>query len=266
MTGKILSICALLIGSRFPSLAQSPPSQAGGYKLVFGEDFRHFDLSPDGAGSHNWYEGVWFNKPPAPLDHIAPTSDGLRLTWTRDQVPFDTSISTMGHNGETRHAWQYGYFEVRVKWTPTTGAWPAIWLIPAKAGHQIETGEADIFEGNGDNPHTYYGTIHHWHESPDHSQMLRVQSSDGRNHFLLMPWTDFTQYHTYGLLWEPGRFTWYLDDHPLHSEPAFPVFNQAKYCLIIGMQAGADWKEGNIDKARTPRMDMDVSWVHIWQR
>jgi hypothetical protein len=266
MIGKIVFISALLICSSMPSLTQTPPSQAAGYKLVFGEDFRNFDLSPNGTGIHNWYEGVWFNKQHAPLDHITPTADGLRLTWTRDQAAFDTSISTMSHNGASKQAWRYGYYEVRMKWNPVTGAWPAIWLIPAQTGHLVETGEADIFEGNGDSPHTYFGTIHHWHESPDHSQMLRVESSAGRNQFRLMPWVDFTQFHTYGLLWEPGRFTWYLDDKPLHSETAFPVFDQAKDCLIIGMQAGADWKEGNIDKSRIARMDLDVAWVHIWQR
>lgn len=262
---SILTLAPLFCGCLLAS-AQTTPPQMTGYHKVFEEDFRHFDLSPDGGGMHNWYEGIWYSRQHAPMSNIYRTQDGLHLSWTADQPSYDTSISTMGHNGNQLHAWRYGYFEVRMKWNPVRGAWPALWLIPAQTGHQVESGELDIFEGDADNPHTYFGTIHHWHETPDHSRMERVESNAGRNKYSLAPWFDYSQYHTYALMWEPTQITWFLDGKILHAEPAFPVFAQTQDCLILGMQAGAEWKEGNVDRTQTPRLDMDIAWVRVWQR
>lgn len=248
-------------------LTQSPPPPAPGFRLVFSDDFKNLDLSPDGHGAHKWYEGVWFSHHHAPLENIKRTADGLELTWTRGQEQPDTSISTFARNGATSHAWRYGYYEVRMKWKPEPGGWPAAWLIPSIAGHVHESGEVDIFEGNGDNPHNFYGTIHDWREAPDNPhQMVDVANNGKSNRYGLPSGTHLDEYHTYGLLWEPGRMTWFFDDKPLHSETSYPIFGQQDYCLIIGMQEGSNWKAGNLDHVTATRMDLDLQWVRIWQK
>ena len=244
-----------------------PPSPALGYHLVFADDFKHFDLSPDGRGEHAWYEGVWFNHRHAPLANIAVTNEGLDLIWTRGQDTPDTSISTFARNGAESHSWRYGYFEVRMKWNPVRGAWPAVWLVPAYAGHLAESGELDVFEGNGDNPQVFNGTIHDWKAGPDDQDKMQDVSNTGKSNRFSLSWgTDLREYHTYGMLWEPDKITWFFDNKPLHSEPSYAIFGKQNYCLIIGMQEGADWKEGNLDRVTSSRMDLNVQWARVWQK
>src|SRR4051794_22394584 len=78
----------LLFTFLFPmkSGTPTPPPPVQGYHLVFSDDFRAIDLSPDGAGAHTWYEGVWYSAHHAPLENIEANPFGLTLTWTRGQA------------------------------------------------------------------------------------------------------------------------------------------------------------------------------------
>lgn len=244
-----------------------PPPAAHNYGLVFSDDLKSLDLSPDGRGAHRWYEGVWYSQHRAPLANIASTPDGLTLTWTRGQEQPDTSIATHSQRGEKSEAWRYGYFEVRMKWKPEAGAWPAIWLLPVLAGEPQEMGELDIFEGNAEHPHSYFGTIHHWRRDPaNKAKMIDVQNTGSPDGFALPAEADLTQFHTYGLLWETDRVTWYFDEKPLHTEASYSIFNSQDFSLIIGMQAGAKWVLGNLDGVTAEKMSMTVSWVRVWQK
>jgi len=241
------------------------PPAAPGYHLAFEDDFHSLDLSPDGFGSHTWYEGVWFNPKHAPVSNISTSSSGLTLVWLRGQEAADTSITTLSHDLRHSRAWRYGYFEARMKWDAVPGAWPALWLIPVpdlkgKATWQDtnESGEIDIFEGQGAQPHTFFGTAHDWISLRDHP------TKD--NAFPLPFGVDFAQYHTYGLLWTPGKVTWYFDNRTLHSEPLPPVFDHQDYLIVLSMQEGEDWKPNNLKGVNAARMAMNVSWLRVWQK
>lgn len=253
-------VCALKAEERLAA-----PGPVRGYHLVFQEDFQHFDLSPDGAGRHTWYEGVWFNRKRAPLSHISASASGLSLVWQRNQEAPDTSITTLSKDFKNVRAWRYGYFEVRMKWDLTPGAWPAVWLIPVpdaqgKATYKDtgESGEIDIFEGQGDHPHTFYGTVHDWQNLHD--------TPSKENSFLLPENADLSEYHTYGLLWVPGNVTWYFDNRPLHSEHTPGILDLQDYFVVISMQEGADWKAGNLAGVTASRMTLTVDWLHVWQK
>lgn len=148
-----------------------------------------------------------------------------------------------------------------MKWRPIKGAWPAFWLIPTQAVSDTpqESGEIDVFEGQGDEPHTYFGTIHHWFGSRD------LENSSPRNYFALPASVDFSQFHTYGLLWLPGRMTWYFDGVPLHSESTYAIFDRQDYFLILSMQVGTDWRSGDLNGVSAQSLSLDVDWVRVWQ-
>lgn len=248
----------------------TPPPQASGYRLAFQDNFRALDLSKDQSGNHTWYPNVFFEHNRPPLENIEASDSGLSLTWRSTQGSSDTSIETSSPTGKYSHAWKYGYFEVRMKWQAVPGAWPALWMIPVESAQgvdfyngQHDSGEVDIFEGQGDHPSTFYGTIHHWIGGK------QVESSgDGppRNAFGLSYRNDFSQYHTYGLLWEPGKMTWFYDDKPLHSEKTYPVFDRRRYMLILAMQEGAKWVAGDRSGVSANAMTMKVDWVRVWQK
>jgi beta-glucanase (GH16 family) len=239
----------------------TPPSQAAGYTLAFSDDFSTLSLSPNGLGNYNWYNpGIYWEKA-APYANISVTNSILTLDWTSGQGTDDTSISTTAVNGSQSRAWRYGYFEVNMKWDPVTGSWPAIWLLPVQGiSGTSETGELDIFEGQGAYPHTYYGTIHDWQGSS------QLASNSNSNSYNLGSSVDFTQYHTYGCLWVPGSVTWYFDNQPIITASTYSIFDQQNYFLIVGSQEGANWSYGNMTGVTATSLPVNVAWVHVWQK
>jgi hypothetical protein len=220
-----------------------PPS---GYTQVFGEEFSGSSL-PSG-----WRLGYYFNNS-VPSGAVTVSGDALHLTWTRGGSSNDISISTNA-------SWKYGYFEARMKWNPTTGAWPAFWMIPF--GGSGLTGEIDIFEGQGDDAGAFFGSIHEWNGSSH----LWVNTP---NRYPIS--VDWTQYHTYGILWEPGGvFTWYLDGSAIHSATAAgphpEVFDNENCFVILSMQEGANWSVGNLSGVSANSLTLDVDYFRGYQQ
>jgi hypothetical protein len=262
------SVPCLLFFSALFSHAQSLPTplaSSSGYQMVFHDEFDTLNLSPNGTGSYSWYDGVWFSHKLAPLGNISVSNSILTLLWTAGQPSFDTSITTMSRDKTHYQAWRYGYFEARLRWDVVSGAWPAFWMIPIQdafatdiyAG-QKESGEIDIFEGQGSQPHTFFATIHDWVNLKDSANLNNVVN--------LSPSVDMSQFHTYGLLWIPGQMTWYLDGVPIHSEMARPIFDLQNFFVVIGMQEGANWTSGNMTGVTATSMKMDVDWFRVWQK
>ena len=265
--GAAVVVSVVFVNS--PLLCQTPtpiaPPQAKGYKLVFADDFDTLDISPDGTGAHTWFEGVWFNQKHAPLRNIFAASSILSLRWERGQDAPDTSVTTLSRDKRQFSAWRYGYFEARMRWDAVPGAWPAFWLIPVQNATAQdlydgtrESGEIDIFEGQGDRPHTFYGTIHDWVNRQDNASKL--------NSFELTKDVDFSQFHVYGLLWTPRQVTWFLDNRPLHSEKTPAIFGKQDFFMVIGMQEGVNWRYGDLSGVTAPSMTLQIDWVRVWQK
>jgi beta-glucanase (GH16 family) len=249
-----------------PAAVSKAPAQAAGYSLVFEDNFRPLDLSFDGRGDHKWYNGVWFRHQLPPNSNIETTNGYLSIHWRREQGIPETSITTLSHDLHHFRAWRYGYFEAQMKWKPVRGSWPAFWLIPVQDAQRTntyggtrESGEVDIFEGQGERTHDYYATIHDWVNGKD-------AHNNGSNSRLTLPLqTDYGQWHTYGLLWTPGRVTWYFDDLPVLSESTYHVFDMQDYYLALTEQVGPNWKYGSTDGVDESDMSLDVRWVRVWQ-
>lgn len=240
------------------------PPDCRGYRLVFEDRFHPLDLSPDGRGDHAWYNGVWFRRRRPPNSAIETSLGFLSLHWNAGWGVPETSIVSYSRESRRANAWRYGYFEARMKWKPVTGSWPAFWLIPvedakgAPAGRR-ESGEIDVFEGEGSDPRAYYGTIHDWVDGKD------VRSTQADNRIALAPATDLSRWHTYGLLWTPGRVAWFLDGRAVHGEHAYPVFDRQTYYLVLTEQVGDDWTYGSLRNVAERDLRLDVKWVRVWQ-
>ena len=80
---------------------------------------------------------------------------------------------------------------------------------------------------------------------------------------------DFSQWHTYAALWQPGKVTWLLDGEPLYSQrygaesvpapntpgnPAgtFAVLDQESPGETLILGCGKNWP-------------IEIDWVHVWQ-
>lgn len=101
----------------------------------------------------------------------------------------------------------YGRIEARIKFPGGNGLWPAFWMLPTDNvyGAWASSGEIDIMEMFGSQPHMAVGTIHQGGVWPNNSY---------RNGYYRFPdgklMTD--DYHVYAVEWEPDTIRWYVDD------------------------------------------------------
>ena len=274
---KLNSIGVLLVISVFtgelwatppvPYPAPVPPFQVIDYSLVFFEGFQNLDLSPDAfTGNYQWYRGLWYESLPSPFNASLLPGGGLDLAWTPGQNPPKTIIATCSQTGLHCRSFRYGYFEARMKWDVVLGSWPTFWLLPVQRiwGAQ-EFGELDVFEGQGDvrDSQTFYGTIHDWQINNG----IPTDANNNRNtNHIKIPGIDFSQWHTYGVLWVPGSVTWYLDDAPVLSYQTFPIFDEQNFYLMLGAQEGVKWTIGNATGVTAPALNLYVKWVRVWQK
>jgi beta-glucanase (GH16 family) len=259
-----VTVLFLQLAVGLKAASPAPPAQAAGYSLVFFDDFTNLNLSPDGTGQYPWYPSLFWQAAPNPFN-AAANSSVLDLAWTSGQNPSDTSVTSCSSDGNSCRAFRYGYIEAQMKWDVTTGAWPAFWMIPVESiWGATESGEIDIFEGQGDatNSQTYFGTIHDWVNTAGTS--VDIANNSGQNSYKI-PGVDFSQWHTYGILWVPGKITWYFDNQPIISATTYPIFDQQSYYLILAAQEGANWIYGNTSGITANTMNLNVDWVKVWQ-
>ena len=159
----------------------------------------------------------------------------------------------------------YGYFEARIKVPYVRGLWPAYWMTPDRGPQsgvneweRRSTGngamEIDIMEilsewGPGRN-----SVATHWdgygedHKQWGTSQIYYGPTEDG--------------FHVYGLLWEPGKLTWYVDGKKVAEQMDDRVSDVAVN-LRFNIQIGG-WATSNTDDANLPAI-MEVDYTRAWQ-
>jgi beta-glucanase (GH16 family) len=259
---SIFLVSASCMISALPVFAQIPPAQAAAYKLVFSDDFSHFNLSPNGYGKHTWYPGIYYQGQAPVANTIIDIGSILDLKWERSSGEFNTSIENCSYNAKYCNTYRYGYFEARMKWDVTAGAWPAFWMVTKQGVLGMQhVGEIDIFEGQGNDPTHYYGTINEWNGPTD----LVTTNSPLANRFQLAANNKYSEWHTYGLLWVPGRVTWYFDNVPVGTFRTAAIFDQQDFFIILGSQEGNNWKAGNLTGVTAQSINLDVDWVHVFQ-
>jgi len=242
------------------AIAQTPPPQAPGYQLVFSDSFDTLSLSPDGYGNYTWYPAIPWKPEIPPASRMRAAHSVLTLMCDRDDRLNDSTISTVARDLSHYHAYRYGYFEARMSWEPSVGSWPAFWMGPIQLlKDEPIAGEIDIFEGQGSDPNIFYGTAHVWIEHGT------KQTFDQGCACKLPKSNQFSAWHTYGLLWTPGKMTWYYDNVALYSVIVPDIFERQDYFLMLGSQKGVDWTYGNLKGVTAHSMALNVDWVRVWQ-
>lgn len=191
--------------------------------------------------------------------------------------PFTSAkLTTQG-----RASWTYGRFEMRARLPQGQGVWPAFWMLPEESayGSWAASGEIDILEAvnlgvecddceeGGEN--TILGTLHFGGEWPEND----LHSTE-----VSMPAVLDGGFHTYGVIWEPGKFTWTFDGEPYATAEADDWFTTATddpgapfdrpFHLIVNLAVGGGLPEGRalggVLAEDFPKR-MEVDWVRVWQ-
>jgi beta-glucanase (GH16 family) len=131
----------------------------------------------------------------------------------------------------------YGRIEARIKFPGGNGIWPAFWMLPTDNayGGWAASGEIDIIEMFGSQPHKAVGTIHQGGTWPNNSYRNGMHRVEGD-----IPFTD--DYHVYAVEWEPDEIRWYVDDVMYTSAPSdeWFVLNRAGDDILENVRAPFD--------------------------
>ena len=159
----------------------------------------------------------------------------------------------------------YGYFEARIKMPTTRGIWPAFWTMPDRGAafskewyKRDNTGtdgmEMDIVEYLVDNGPNRYGAGVHWDGYGEQHKMA------GSNYLFHGPTRN--GWHNYGMLWEPGKITFYIDGTKTLEFTSPRVCSVPSYILLNAQTGG---HAGPVEDAKLPD-SMQVEYVRVWQR
>ena len=160
--------------------------------------------------------------------------------------------------------WTYGRIEVRAKFPPGRGLWPAVWTlgtditIPGTGGWP-RCGEIDVIEYVGSEPDIVHGTVH-FHDGTEHRSIGKRHRIDGL----------CDGFHTYTVDWLPDRLDFGCDGEIYHSVPmtdcdpsGLGSFNRPHF-LIINLALGGKWA-GEVDSANLPQQLL-VEHVRVYQQ
>jgi beta-glucanase (GH16 family) len=96
---------------------------------------------------------------------------------------------------DPRFSFTYGYVQVVAHMPKGPNTWPALWLLPAN--HSTDLPEIDMVEIVGAQTNR---PLVAFHPAVGPQQLLTAKTA-----YLSSGW------HTFGLDWEPGSITWYID-------------------------------------------------------
>ncbi|WP_241461710.1 glycoside hydrolase family 16 protein [Aurantiacibacter luteus] len=278
-----------------PSPTPTPTSgTAGNWQLVWAEEFSGNALDPARWRLFNdcWGGGNEERQCYTPrAENVSVEGGNLVLTarreaWTGPAQPGSSNTASKPFTSgkiatQGLQSWTYGRFEMRARFPQGQGVWPAFWMLPEpnSYGGWAASGEIDILEAinpgvvcptceaGGEN--SIYGTLHFGGAWPDNRNAGRNRSFPGL--------TD-GQFHTYGVIWERGRFTWTVDGEAYGSLTSDQWFTTASadpqapfdrpFHLILNLAIGGRWPEANAlggvsDQGFPKRMEVD--WVRVWQ-
>ncbi|MGO4714216.1 glycoside hydrolase family 16 protein [Bradyrhizobium sp. 2TAF24] len=245
--------------------AQTPPAPAqaaaaGFATLAFSDAFTA-DTFTAAAPTRLWWNSFWFFPPPVGGAALLSGSGVVRIT-TPGTTPNTHLVNHPVNSDPYGPDHLFGYFEARMRFSAGSGgdvknSWGAFWLLSKPAIENKVTGadgnkawcEIDVAEMFG---HGFLNTtIHSWVQigsgtpkdtiNPAHLNMVTADPIDGH-------------WHTFGVLWQEGVVTWFLDDVQVATySHAFSVCNTQPMTVVLSSQS----LTGDSQVA-------DVAWVRVW--
>ena len=240
-----------------------------GYRMVFSDEFRGSSLDTGKWNSSYRWGPHWIinseqqfyvdriNDPN--FGHNPFSFDGEHLNITAQRTPdyLRSKASNQPYlsgalTTYNKFRMRYGYVEIRARLPRGQGLWPAFWLL-----HQHDNDrrpEIDVMEMLGHQPNLVYNT-YHW-----------VENGSARRSPSFEVWgPDYSQdYHTYGMQWEPGRITWFVDGEMRNQFLDGNVSWEEMY-LLVNLAVGG-WWPGNPNQETQFPATMSIDYIRAYQR
>jgi beta-glucanase (GH16 family) len=225
-----------------------------------------YDIGAGGWGNNEMETYCAFGSAASPCDPKHPNayvgSDGyLHIVARKSPGGVYTSarLKTAG-----LQSFKYGRIEARVKIPDGQGLWPAFWGL----GDDITTvgwpacGEIDIMETIGTIPSTNTGSLH---------GTGFIGTNIGATYTLANHAKLLNTFHTYGILWMPGKIQFYVDD-PANVYVTYTPSNIPKtaiwpfdsgFYFILNLAVGGYWA-GPPDSTTAFPKEMLVDYVRVY--
>lgn len=194
-------------------------------------------------------------------------SNPMRTGYVRTR-----NYENTGPDEEMRFSQRYGYFEARMILDTSPGQWGAFWLMPFRSIWCADSSgrdgtEIDIVEGyprnassSRDRNKSVNFAIHYDGYRAFHQKEIQpFPADDQRRNF---PSFDASEFHTYGLLWTPDKYVWYVDGYPVHEINDPDQIAQVPKYIKLSTEV-APWS-GQLNSQNFPA-DTMVDWVRVWQ-
>jgi Ca2+-binding RTX toxin-like protein len=249
-------------------------NQVSSYKQVFGDEFNSFKLNLGTGSTENWYPlfprtGLaghttvdhgsvqYFTYPEDTGTYGQPVginpfslNDGV-LTISMNPVPEEDQTKIYGYeyssgniNSIASFHQTYGYFEIRAKLAAGQGVHDAFWMLPMDGSWPPEL---DIVEQRGADPtRTIYGAHYNGGSASGTASVP----------------TATTEFHTYGMDWEPDFLTWYIDGVAVRSIPTPPGLDKPMY-MLANLGGGSDWA-GDPDTTTPWPAQMQIDYIRAY--
>ena len=162
-----------------------------------------------------------------------------------------------------KKVFKYGRVDIRAKLPKGKGVWPALWMLPQNNvyGGWPTSGEIDIMELIGHEPHRVYGTLHYG-PGPGSITISRNYTLPGGAIFN-------DEFHVFSLEWKMDELKIFVDGN-LYSTvnktdigTALWPFNE-NFFFIFNLAIGGNWP-GNPDATTYLPQWMVVDYIRVYQ-
>jgi hypothetical protein len=244
------------------------PISEQGYQLVFEDQF------DDGVVAPIWQPFPWQQRTLMIPGAVIEGYGMMQITAKDDNDYRHSSVASLGgpHQPNYPHqpdmeAWQYGYFEARIRYTKDPFSYPAWWLYSAEHINRwpesqcpLRRAEWDILE-NGIVPGTDADRAH---QSVIHSNSGGDCGESDRHRYYQYdrPAGGLSDWHVWAGKWTPGQVCTYIDGGLAGCQATYDTSHQP---MAMVFQMGIQRRSG-IRGAPLPEYHMQIDWVRVWQK
>jgi beta-glucanase (GH16 family) len=247
-----------------PSEGTPPPVPPAGYQLAWDDEFDGATLDPSRWTAEVGPRRDAYNTP----DAVSVAGGVLTITTSTEQGRNETGfLDTNGKFEATR-----GYFESRIRFSDSPGSWCAFWLQsptigqprgdPATAGVEIDVVEHRVTDQGGQKLADQVALNLNWDGYGKAKKNVQRVTPIAGGAPVQGEW------HTYGVLWTPTEYTFFVDAVALWTV-AKAVSQRSEFLQLTCEVSDADWAgfvpAGGYGPRGLSTTHMEVDWVRVWQ-
>ncbi|NYH54740.1 beta-glucanase (GH16 family) [Nocardiopsis arvandica] len=213
------------------------------------------------TGDHGWgnneLQNYTDNRANSALD-----GNGNLIITARQETDGTYTSARLTTQNKIEHA--YGHIEARIKIPRGQGIWPAFWMLGSDFPDTPwpHSGEIDIMENVGHEPHMVHGTVH----GPGYSGANGI----GASYTHPQGWSFADTFHTFAIDWSPGSITWSVDGHPYNTITTNdvgtnPWVYDQPFFMILNVAVGGQWP-GYPDHTTQFPQQMTIDYVRVYSQ